>query len=678
MATDFFDQQEHARRQTARLVLLFALAVVAIIAAVYGVTTLIVTAGTRQGQPAVLDWARLAAVVTGVLLVVTTGSLFKIAMLRGGGEAIASMLGGHPLDPARASLPERRLLNVVEEMALASGTPVPPVYVLDDEPSINAFAAGFTPGDAVIGVSRGAIEHLNRDELQGVIGHEFSHILNGDMRLNLRLIGLIHGILVLALIGQLVLRGVLQGTSGRSRGDDKGGGMALVVVLMLCGAALWLIGSIGVLFGRIIKCAISRQREYLADSSSVQFTRNPEGLAGALKKIGGLAAGSRIRSRHAEEACHLFFGQGVASLSRLLATHPPLEDRIRRLEPDFQGGFPAVSDEAVADDRDEPLAAGLAGRPRRAGRATPRPVDFDKRPDQFPLDAAEAVASVGTPTEDHVEYAARLLATLSPELAAATSVPFSARAIVFALLLDTDASVRSAQLEHLEAHAEQGTVPEVLRLVPHIGRLGKPDRIPLVDLTFPALRQLSEQQYRSFRSSVDTLVRADRRVILFEYALQRMLLRHLDRAFFRLSPPSVRFYTIDAVFDDCDVLIASLAWLGHKQGAEVARAYEVGMRRLQGREPGERAIALRAAERCSLPALDRALDRLARTAPAIKRRVLDACAACIACDGVVTLYEAELLRAISDALDCPMPPLLTRPVDDEPTPEGVRARPVSG
>jgi len=374
----------------------------------------------------------------------------------------------------------------------------------------------------------------------------------------------------------------------------------------------------------------------------------------------------------------MFFGQGVFSLSSWFATHPPLEDRIRRLEPDFQGAFPDVSDEAVADDGGAALTAGLAGRSRRAERAAPRPIDFDKRPDAFPLDAAAAVATVGAPTEEHVDYAARLVATLSPELAAATGVPFSARAIVFGLLLDADPAVRSAQLEHLATHADPGTVPEVLRLAPHIGRLGKPDRIPLVDLTFPALRRLSERQYRAFRARVDALVGADRRVILFEYALQRMLLRHLDRAFFRISPPSVRFHTLAAVFDDCDLLIASLARLGHKQGPEVARAYELGMRRLQGQEPGERAVALLPAERCSLLAVDRALDRLARTAPGIKRRVLDACAACIACDGVVSLPEAELLRAISDSLDCPMPPLMACPVDDEPAPEDSLASPLPG
>jgi Zn-dependent protease with chaperone function len=661
MATDFFDQQEHARRQTGRLVVLFVLAVVGIIAAVYAAATVAMLAATRHGQPPWLDGPRLGVVVTTVLLVIATGSLFKIAMLRDGGEAIASMLGGHPLDPARASLPERRLLNVVEEMALASGTPVPPVFVLDNEPGINAFAAGFTPGDAVIGVSRGALEHLTRDELQGVIGHEFSHILNGDMRLNLRLIGLIHGILVLALIGQLVIRGVLQGSSrsSRGRGDGKDSGLAIVVMLVVLGAALWIIGLIGVLFGRIIKCAISREREFLADASSVQFTRNPDGLAGALKKIGGLTAGSRIENRHAEEACHMFFGQGVASLSNLFATHPPLEDRIRRLDPSFDGIFAHVSDRAVAvvdDDRDKPLAAGLSDRPRRASRP-----DLGEHPGEFPLDATAAVASVGKPTQAHVDYASVLIGSLPPELAVATRVPFSARAIVFALLLDADEAVRKAQLDHLEASSEKGTVPEVLRLAPLIGQLGEPDRIPLVDLTFPALRQLSERQYRAFRTSVDSLVWADRRVSLFEYALQRMLLRHLDRTFFRLSPPSVRYHSLDAVFNDCDVLVSSLARLGRQQGTEEAQAYELGMRRLQGREPGERVVALLPAERCSLSAVDKALDRLAQAAPGIKRRVLDACAACIASDGVVTLPEGELLRAISDSLDCPMPPLLARP-----------------
>jgi Zn-dependent protease with chaperone function len=669
MATDFFDRQDAARRQTGRLVVLFAAAVAGIVAAVYAVATVAVVVMSRNAQgappPALWAWDRFATVATIVLLAITAGSLFKILVLREGGEAVARMLGGRPVDPSTRDPAERRLLNVVEEMALASGMPVPPVYLLDQEPGINAFAAGFTPGDAALGVSRGCLDHLTRDELQGVIGHEFSHVLNGDMRLNLRMIALLHGILLLALVGQLLVR-----AAPNVKGKDSAG---IATGLFFSGAALFVIGSLGALFGRLIKCAVSRQREYLADASSVQFTRNPSGIAGALKKIGGLAAGSRVRSPNAEQACHMFFGQGVPSFARLLATHPPLEERIRRLDPTFDGVFPPVAEGRTVEVGDDEQFAGASAFAASGGTGG-SPTGGGWRPDTGgratsatrPLSPEEAVASVGTPTQQHVDYAAALIERLSPTLAGAAREPFSARAVVYALLLDHDEAVRSAQLGHLERNAEPGTVHEVLRLRPEAEALGPEARLPLVDLTFPALRRLSATQYRAFRANVDALVHADRRVSLFEYALHRMLLRHLDREFFRLRPPAVRYESLDPLFGDSTVLLSSLARLGHEDGAGVARAFETGLDRLQGRYPGERKAGLLPLERCTLAGVDRALDRLALAAPGVKRRVLEACAACIACDGVVTLGEGELLRAIADSLDCPMPPLLAPVGRDSP------------
>ncbi|MFO0954261.1 MAG: M48 family metallopeptidase [Isosphaeraceae bacterium] len=576
-------------------------------------------------------------------------------VLREGGEAIARSLGGRPIDPGTAHPAERRLLNVVEEMALASGTPVPPVFVLDEEKCINAFAAGFTPGDAVIGVSQGCLDHLTRDELQGVIGHEFSHILNGDMRLNLRLIALIHGLLVVALLGQLIFRIMLEGgsRSSRSRSSDSKDSGGFFFAVLIAGGALWALGSIGVLLGRFIKCAISRQREYLADASSVQFTRNPDGLCGALKKIGGLTAGSRVKSPQAEEACHMFFGQGVASLSFLLATHPPLVDRIRALDPSFQGEFPHVRPgRTISPDGEDEGAVGVSSLSVPAHGSTA---------ELIAIDPGKVVAAVGRPTAQHVDYASGLIQSLPTALAQATRQPFSARAVVYALLLDPDEAICRAQLAHLEANESPGTVVEVLRLRPSVVALGEEARIPLVDLAFPALRGLSPAQYQVFRANVDSLVKADRRVSLFEYALQHMLLRHLDRAFVRRAPHAMRFHSLDPVFDDANLLLSALARLGHKGGAlGVAEVYRAGITRLQASQPGERAASLASATQCSLAAVDRALDRISQAAPGVKRRVLDACAASIACDGVVTLNEAELLRAIADSLDCPIPPFLSR------------------
>jgi Zn-dependent protease with chaperone function len=657
MATNFFEQQDEARRRTGLLVFYFVLAVVAIIATVYlAVTGILVGTGGQEHGSALFDPARLAVVATIVGLVIGLGSLYKIVALQEGGAAVARLLGGRLVDPGSRVLAERKLLNVVEEMALAAGTPVPPVYVLDDEASINAFAAGSSPRDAVVAVSRGCLEHLTRDEMQGVVAHEFSHILNGDMRLDLRVMGLLHGILLIALIGQIVMR--LAGNSGTARSssdrDSKdNSGMAY----FLFGLALLVIGWAGVFFGRLIKAAISRQREFLADASAVQFTRNPDGIGGALKKIGGLEQGSRINSPHAEEACHLFFSAGVPSFTALLATHPPLVERIRRIDPTFDGQFiPVAPDEApVEPAKPAPLRGPLQPPrlfPAGAGRGAELPGGLSA------LDLAAGMAAAGAPQRAQLDSASQLVAAFSPPLLEAVREPFAARAAVYALLLDSDPEVRRLQLAHLEAEAERGTSAEVAKLVPEIAALGAAARLPLVELALPALRQLSGPQYQQFRNTVEFLVASDRKLSLFEFALQRMLRRHLDPQFGQRRPAGDRYARLGPIGDHLAILISALAYTGHAPRSGTARAFEEGMRRF-GIERSAETMLPR--EACSLASLERSLDRLAASAPEVKSRVLDACAATIASDGRVTIAEGELLRAIADSLDCPIPPLLAAP-----------------
>ena len=328
---DFFANQDKARKQTKVLVIYFVIAVLCIIASVYIASLLIFYGADARQQPpgapppelVLWDPQLFLYVVLGTLSVVITGSLYKTAALAKGGSAVAESLGGRLVDPNTTHPDERKLRNVIEEMAIAAGVPVPKIYVLDDEKGINAFAAGHTPDDAAIGVTRGCMTLLDRDELQGVIGHELSHVLNGDMRLNLRLMGVIFGILCLAVIGRVLM----YSRGGRNRNP-----------LMFLGLALIVIGAIGVFFGRLIQAALSRQREFLADASAVQFTRNPAGLSGALQKIGGV--GSQVASAHAGEASHMFFGNGMGkSFLGILATHPPLTERIRAIDPSWDGKF---------------------------------------------------------------------------------------------------------------------------------------------------------------------------------------------------------------------------------------------------------------------------------------------------------------------------------------------------
>ena len=649
MGIDFFEQQDSARRQTTRLIVMTVLAVIFIVIAVYAAVTGILLAESGSGPSGaaqVIDGGRFALVATLVLLVIASGSLYKVAMLSQGGEGIALMLGGRLVDPNTTDLSERKLLNVVEEMAIASGIPVPPVYLLDHEPGINAFAAGFSPTDAVIGVNQGTIQHLTRDQLQGVIGHEFSHILNGDMRLNLRLIGLIHGILVIALIGQLIIR-LTPNSRISVRSDSKDSSAGTELAIFLGGLALIMIGSLGVLLGRIIKCAISRQREYLADASAVQFTRNPMGLADALKKIGGLKEGSKFESPNAEQACHMFFGQGVLSFNRLLATHPPLSARIQRLDPSFHGEFAEVRSDEQVDDSAE-LQVGLAA------RASESPANHG--PQAF--GASAVIDSIGNPTLRHVEYANTFLEALPPLLDSAIRDPFASRAVIYALLIDKDPEIRRQQLAGLQEKSLPDTAGLVLKLLPSVAALGEPARVPLADLAFPALRMLTQPQYRRFRADLEDLIKADHRVTLFEYTLKRMVIRNLDQIHSPHPPLEIQYRDFERVRDEAIVLLGTLARLGHSSPIEIEKAFEVGVSRLPKNPRGSGKTYIPIEESCTMVDIDRALERLARSTPTIKKQVLDACAAAIASDGQLTQGEGELLRAIADSLECPMPPLL--------------------
>ncbi|HEU5118988.1 MAG TPA: M48 family metallopeptidase, partial [Isosphaeraceae bacterium] len=434
---DFFQHQDVARKNTSRLIILFVLAVISLVLVTYAAMAGILLYGEAQGDHGgPPDWSKLwnpglfGAVAAGTLALVGGGSAYRIASLSGGGHSVAEILGGRPLDSDTRDPDERKVLNVVEEMAIASGTPVPPVYLLEHEEGINAFAAGYTPSDAVIGVTRGCVEKLSRDELQGVIAHEFSHILNGDMKLNIRLMGVLYGILLVSITGWWLFRSSLY-SSGRSRSsdDDKKGGNPLPLI----GLALFVIGYLGVIFGRLIKAAVSRQREYLADASAVQFTRNPDGIAGALKKIGANAEGARVQDPEAEEASHMFFGDALGLLAHSpLASHPPLVDRIQRIDPSFDGDFSHVDMSVPASQR--------FVQERKAPAAT-------RKQRHIPFNPVEAITRVGTLGPQNLAYASALLGSIPDPVTSLAREPFGAIALVYALLLDEETSIRDTQLQ---------------------------------------------------------------------------------------------------------------------------------------------------------------------------------------------------------------------------------------
>lgn len=630
---NFFESQERARRKTGQLVFLFVLAMLSLV----GLSNVLLfmvsnTNSADVGNTAISIETHL--LLSGaVLLIIGLASLFKVAVLaNGGGEAVASSLGGRLISMDTHDADERRVLNVVEEMSIASGIAVPPVYVLDDD-ALNAFAAGFNANDAVIGITRGCVRFLTRDELQGVVAHEFSHILHGDMRINIRLIGVLYGITLIGTIGYFMMR---SGAYSRSSRENNTAG------IVIAGLALTIVGYAGTFFGNLIKASVSRQREFLADASAVQYTRNPDGIANALKKIGGFRFGSKILSANAAEASHLFIGQAV-KLSSLMATHPPLEERIKRLQPQWDGEFSDIEQDFRDDQRERhfnpqsELASGFASASSPAA-------------EQSVLD------SVGQIDGAHLDYAHNLLLSLRVELRDAIRDVDGARYAIFCLLIDDDEGIRAQQLRIISSMEHGKAMQAVETLLPLVKGLGVEYRIPIIDLAMPVLKTQYEDQYQAFRKLVLALMKADQRIDLFEWCLHRMLLHHLDDAYERKLRERRAYNSVEQLQAESEVLLSTLAITGaHGDFQQAQIAYTRGLESL-----GFESKTLGVSSELRLKEFDAALQELLALAPLQKPRIIKACASCVLADDIIHAEEFELLRAIADSLDVPLPPRLAQ------------------
>jgi Zn-dependent protease with chaperone function len=654
----FFEQQATARKKTGWLIAYYIAAVIATVLFIYLLVMLIFAVPEVRANQKVSMWNPFifAATILAVLALVGGCTAYKVAELAGGGSAVALMMGGREIAHT-TNVAEKRLLNVVEEMAIAAGIPVPPVYVLENEKAINAFAAGYSPSEAVVTVSQGCLDYLTRDELQGVIAHEFSHILNGDMRLNVRLIAFVFGIMGLATVGMILLRSTWYVSSGSSR-RDRGNQLALL------GIGLYVIGIMGAFFGNLIKAAVSRQREFLADASAVQFTRNPDGIGGALLKIGGLPKGAHINNPRAPEASHMFFADAIRTsrVVGLFDTHPPLDERIHRILPNWDGNFPKVKPLAPEAfpaplPKRDPLLAGptLPGLPH-----LPIAILAD--------DAVPTVQPVATVSPAQTAYAAGVLDALPTTVDASARDPFTARALIYGLLLSSDAAVRERQLARLRAEADARDVTETLGLAPLAAALDDTARMPAVDLAMPALRRLSPDQYATFRKQVDSLIAADNGVSLFEFVLASRLSRHLDAAFGRKPAPPAK--VSGGAGGHARVVMSRLSYEGHEDPAVAQWAYDAGMRRYVGADDFPPMLPN---SECTFEHLRDRLQILASAPVEAKRKLLSACAACIAADRKITPREAELYRAIGDMLGLPVPPVRVDGQEKNPSPSPPRS-----
>ncbi len=657
---DFFREQDIARRNSRLLTILFALAVLILI-----LLTNILVAGalffreltggnqdtsTLEKLLASVDWPQFFTIGGAIAAVVGVVVLFNWVRFAQGGKNVAEALGGRRVTPATTEPHERRAQNIVQEIALASNMPVPPLYVLDDERGINAFAAGINPGDAVVAVTRGAMVQLTRDELQGVIGHEFSHILNGDMRLSIKLAAMLRGITFIGDIGAVLLRGSTRRRIRRqSNSKSEHEGAALVL-----GLGLYLIGLLGGLMAGLIKSAISKQKEYLADASSVQFTRNPDGIGNALKVIGGYTPGTLVHTARAEELSHLFFGQVKHRLWTLFATHPPLAERIRRIDPHWDGQFikrqadhaalePGLAQEMGLDQARRTLAAA-------ASMAALTAVDY--RPEESLPETSSARAEVGNPARSAQQQSP----ARSPQLAAAViedaREPLGAMSLVLALLWHQDtAEKQGAAVANANIRGLVGMVSQRGR---ELSTISAELKLPLIELCLPTLKSLSPEQYQNFRRLLLQFIRADGRIDLFEWSLFQLVRHYLDPEFVQVKPAKARYASLKQVREPLSIVLGTLAALGED---DTLLAFQ------RGTDALDLTLTLPATAELDVQHFSKAVEQLRGCYPLLKVQVLKAMAVVSKHDGRISPKELTLVKAIAAVIDCPVPTSML-PIDD--------------
>ena len=653
---NFFQAQAKARSQTKKLILLFALAVFSLV-----ILTNVLVMGLNgflnlEGQAFSFEyfknqfnWQAFLMIGGAVIAFIAIGSLYKIASISSGGKTVAQSLGGTLVTHSSDNLQYKILLNVVEEMAIASGTPVPQVYVLQKEQAINAFAAGFSQDDAVIGITQGALDCFTREELQGVIAHEFSHVVNGDMRLNMRLMGILHGILLVGLLGYFIMRA----SAFRSRSKDGN-------QLIFLGIGLVVIGYGGTFFGNLIKASVSRQREYLADASAVQFTRDNQGIANALKKIGGYTPGSKLETPEAQSMSHAFFSNALSNkFSSLFSTHPPLPDRIKQLQPNWSGEFKPTKPLSYTDIQKE--AVGFSQFAGSSGEPTKQQNSFESASSNNSASAQSNTrlsASIGQVNESQIELARSYLQSISTELISAVHCSVGAQAYVYALLLsdkgavdnfEQNQQVLNKQWDYLSNYLPVDIYSKTRETFTLVCELATQHRLPLLEIALPQLRQMPSLRYEAMLEQMRYLVFVDNNLSIFEWSISNIVAQYLKTEFESADHKQVKYHSAKAVRGHIETMLSVLVH--------------------EFCEPDEHQIIVQKAEQLlslnNVTLLTKnevgiedyalAINALRLLAYDIKEKVLELCVFAVTQDKQYTAQEHETLRALAECLACPMP-----------------------
>lgn len=640
---NFFEHQEQARKQSRWLIFAFIAVTLLIVVAVNTLLMVVLSSQASVAMTSVFQaqtWLANSSLLLGTSLAtggaIGLASLGKIVSLRSGGGKVARDMGATLVTPDTRDALRRRLYNVVEEIALASGTPVPEVYVMENELGINAFAAGYTASDAAVAVTQGTLEKLSRSELQGVIAHEFSHIFNGDMRINIRLMGVIFGITVIAILG----RKFLHASRYRVRSSRDNNGSAIIAI----GLVLMLVGYIGLFFARWMKSALSRQREYLADASAVQFTRDPQGISGALKKIAAYSHSSYLTS-DSEEVSHMLFGSGYKSL--MFATHPPLDQRIARIEKGFEiGDIDALAKKLKKQEHKEHIQAEKA-----AGEQQKK---LEKRAKGAFFDVEGMFGDIGNPSTERIAAAAVLAASLPSGLSSSAHSLEWAPEVLFYCLLHSDRAILDKQL--LIVVEQMGDISErkLQHLIQTHGSIRLDQRLAILEMSFPTLKRRPILDIERIQTTVDLLANADNKIDSFEFLLTRLIKQYLDEA---QQPNKARLHgnkKLKDCRDELATVIATLASHGQEkttpQGLQLAqRAFKQGM-------------SVANIEHLNLSfsnqwqrELDEALSKLDKLSPNQKSIVVAALVRTVLDDRAILTQEHEMLRVICALLHVPIP-----------------------
>ena len=647
-AVSFFAQQDRARSASRTLVVLYILSVAAIVACVNLAVIPVYVAWSDLGKAVETSfmWGPLriyalapsqAYIITSLvtLAIIAMGTLEILARLSLGQAEFAELLAGRPIGHGSGRDDERRLINIVDELSIASGLAAPPLYVLNRERGINAFAAGASPGQAVIIVTQGALEQLSRDELQAVIAHEFSHILNGDIQLNLRAVYVLQGIVFLSAIGRFMM----QYYSGA--GTEEGRSF-FSLPFAAVGVGVFAVGSVGLFFCRIIQASISRERENLADASAVRFTRNADALCGALARIQVNGEGSRLRNWHADALAHMLFAPPSPSwLGALIATHPPIEERMRRINPHMPPDFyvenarrPRVIEEKKKEVRSPEQEKPKTIAPRRV------------------TSVVALIATIGKPDAEHLEYAADLLSYLTPSIREALGDPVGAQSVMLGCLMDEELSNRERQLRALRSCGQETLARKAEVIAPLLRQLDRAYRLPLVALATPALKRLDEAGRGVFLEALRLVIQADERVTLSEFVMATILQWTIGPEARRAGATGKKLRA--GFVPEIALVLSLLAYCGSsgdKADEQARTAFDKGRDVL-----GLPELALESRDKLQFSQVSKAFANLTQLAAAEKERLLEGFGATIAADDNVRLMEHELLRAVACVLDCPMPP----------------------